>query len=409
MLTGGGARGAYQVGVLRWIARQYPDLQIPIVTGVSAGAVNAGHLAAHHGNFSQAMQELSHLWSELTVEKVFRVDAASIGWNVLRWGARLVSGGLVRPPQLRAFLDTSPLAKHLEEVYACVNGELTGVDYNLRRGSLRAVAISTTSYNTGQSVVWVQGRDVEDWARPKRLSRQTRLRINHIMASTALPMFFPAVRIGHQWYGDGGIRQTAPLSPALHLGARRVLAISTRYGTSRKESRKVKVTGYPPPAQVLGLLMNAVFLDLVDQDELRLHRLNRLLRKLPPEEREGLNPIQLLVMRPSEDLGRLAGDYEPQLPAAFRFMTRGLGTQETRSPDVLSMLMFQPDYLKRLMDLGEHDAAARGDELHAFLRLSAESAPLDGDAVAASNLAGEEDPEDAPERESAAARGTGRR
>ncbi len=379
-LTGGGARGAYQVGVLSWIARHYPELRIPIVTGVSAGAVNAAHLAAHHGTFPQAMEELVGLWSELVVDDVFRVDPLSIGGNALRWGVRLMTGGLVKPPPVHAFLDTQPLHDFLEEVYAAVNGRLTGIDSNLRRGVLKAVAISTTSYSTGQSVVWVQGRDIEHWTRPKRRSVHAELCVDHVMASTALPMFFPAVRIDGYWYGDGGIRQAAPLSPALHLGARRLIAISTRYGSSQAEADRPKLTGYPPPAQVLGLLMNAIFLDLIDQDELRLQRLNRLLLKLPPEEREGLHPIRLLVIRPSMDLGRLAGDYEPRLPRAFRFMTRGLGTRETSSSDLLSMLMFQPDYLRRLIALGEHDAEARAEELQALFTAVGEPS-LTGDTA----------------------------
>ncbi len=399
-LTGGGARGAYQVGVLSWIARHYPELRVPVITGVSAGAVNAGHLASHHGTFAESARELAELWAELTVERVFKIGAPRLGWSVLRWGLRLMSGGHIGAPQVRSFLDTSPLRAHLNEVYAALDGELTGVEANLRSGRLRAVAITTTSYSTGQSVVFVQGEGIEGWRRPNRRSVQTRLRVDHILASTSLPLFFPAVKIGQQWYGDGGIRQTAPLSPALHLGARRLLAISTRYGRSQQEGDRPNVMGYPPPAQVAGLLMNAIFLDLIDQDELRLQRLNKVLRRLPPDEREGLHTIRLLVMRPSRDLGRLAGDYEPQLPAAFRFMTRGLGTRETRSPDLLSMLMFQPDYLRCLLELGEHDAEARADELHEFLTEPGTEGPLE----AAERIGAAERPEEAPERESRAAR-----
>ena len=195
----------------------------------------------------------------------------------------------------------------------------------------------------------------------------TDLSVDHVMASAALPIFFPAIRIGNQWYGDGGIRLAAPLSPALHLGADRVLAISTRYDRTQAESDTPSIIGYPPPAQVLGLLMNAVFLDLVDQDVVRLQRLNDLLEPLPPEKRGGLRPIGILVIRPSRDLGKLAAEFEPQLPRAFRFMTRGLGTRETRSPDILSMLMFQHDYLTHLMEIGEADADARADDIEAFL------------------------------------------
>jgi NTE family protein len=367
VMTGGGARGAYQVGLLRFLARRFPELRIPILTGVSAGAVNAVHLAAHHGTLPQAVQELTRLWMELTPERVFRADASSLAWNVLRSGAQLVSGGARRVPRMRGMVDTSPLRRLLEDALVPVHGELTGIDRNLHRGTLRSVAVSTTSYTTGQSVVWVQGRDIETWQRPQRRSVHTRLTVEHVMASTALPLLFPAVRIGGEWYGDGGMRLTAPLSPALHLGASRILAVSTRYQGSQAEGDRPEVRGYPPPAQVLGLLFNAVFLDLVDQDALRMERMNRILRRLPEDQRDGMRAVELLVLRPSRDLGRLARGYEPRLPGAFRFLTRGLGTRRSRNADLLSMVMFQPDYLRSLIELGEADAEARAPEIEAFL------------------------------------------
>ncbi|HUE77976.1 MAG TPA: patatin-like phospholipase family protein [Longimicrobiales bacterium] len=378
VLTGGGARGAYQVGMLRCLARRFPDVRVPIITGVSAGAVNAAHLASHHGTFAQAVEELVGLWSELTPERVFRSDPGSLSWSVARWGLRLLSGGRVPTPTVQGLVDTSPLREYLEEAMAAIEGEITGIDYNLHRGVLKAVAISTTSYTTGQSVIWVQGRDIELWERPNRKSIQTKIGVDHVMASSALPLIFPAVPIGDQWYGDGGIRLAAPLSPALHLGARRILAVSTRFDRSREEADQFDVSGYPPPAQVLGVLMNSIFLDLLDQDVHRLERLNRLLERLPVRERSGLQPVRLVVMRPSKDLSKLASEYEPRLPRAFRFMTRGLGTRETGSPDILAMLMFQPDYLRALIDLGERDAEQRLDEIVDLLELE-DSAPRTAD------------------------------
>lgn len=369
VLTGGGARGAYQVGLLRSLARHFPELRVPIITGVSAGAVNAAHLASHHGTFPQAVEELTGLWSELTPETVFRADPGSLSWNVTRWGLRLISGGTLPAPSVRGLVDTTPLREHLEESMAAIDGELTGIDYNLRRGVLKAIAISTTSYSTGQNVVWVQGREIELWERPNRKSIQTKIGIDHVMASGALPLMFPAVRIGDQWFGDGGIRLAAPLSPALHLGARRILAVSTRFARSRAEADQPEVAGYPPPAQVMGVLMNSIFLDLLDQDVTRLERLNDLLERLPPEERNGMEPVRMVVMRPSRDLSKLAAEFEPRLPRAFRFMTRGLGTRETGSPDLLAMMMFQPDYLRALIALGEEDAEARLDEVVELLDL----------------------------------------
>jgi NTE family protein len=184
------------------------------------------------------------------------------------------------------------------------------------------------------------------------------------MASSALPLLFPAQQLADGWYGDGGVRFLTPLAPAIHLGADRVLAISTRYARTLEEASLPAVTGYPPPAQILGAMLNAVFLDSIDQDALRLERINRL---LDGQGREDLKPIRLLILRPSRDLGRLAAEYEARLPKAFRFITRGLGTRKTSSPDFLSLLMFQSDYLRHLMDCGESDADGRLDEIRELI------------------------------------------
>jgi NTE family protein len=365
VLTGGGARGAYQVGVLKWIARNYPEIHVPILTGVSAGAVNIAKLAAAPGTFPQAVDELEQLWRNLTIEQVFRSDTWTLMRNAASWGMRLMSGGH-RAPRVRGFLDTRPLRALLVDVLAPLNGELTGVDYNLARKKLSAVAIITTSYTTGQTVTFVKGENIRSWERPQRRTEVGPITIDIVMASAALPIFFPAVRIGREWYGDGGIRLAAPLSPALHLGAHRLLAISTRYERTREESERAQISGYPPPAQVLGVLLNAVFLDLVDQDAVRLERLNELLERLPPAERDGMRIVRFLKVRPSMDLGQLAVQFEPRLPRTFRFMTRGLGTQEQSSPDMLAMLLFQPEYLGTLIDMGERDAEMMAGTLEAF-------------------------------------------
>jgi NTE family protein len=366
VLTGGGARAAYQVGVLRWIARQYPHLRFPVLTGVSAGAVNVAALGSHDGPIGSAVDRLGQLWSRLTTDHVFKTDFGSLAWTALRWGVQLMSGG-GRTPEVRAFLNTTPLRAFLHSVLETHDGKLTGISRNIEAGRLRAVAMTATSYSTGQAKVFVQGADIKPWQRPQRRAVRTEMTVEHVMASAALPIFFPAIRIGNEWHGDGGIRLTAPLSPALHLGADRILAISTRYDRSQAEADKLQIVGYPPPAQVLGAVLNAVFLDLIDQDELRLNRLNQLLLALPPERRIGLKPIDLLVIRPSTDLGKLAARFEPQLPRTFRFMTRGLGTRRQKSPDMLSMLMFQPDYLEHLMGIGERDAESKAEEIGGFV------------------------------------------
>lgn len=368
VLTGGGARAAYQVGLLAYLTKRFPGLRIPILTGVSAGALNTAYLAVRQGTLGEAVRDLATLWGGLTPERIFRADARALAWNAARWATRLASGGLIHGPRVRGMLDTSPLHGLLESVLAVKDGgALAGIEANLQRGAVKAVSISTTNYSTGQSVVWVQGWQCEMWTRPQRKAVQGVLTVDHVMASAALPLVFPAVRIGDAWYGDGGVRLTAPLSPAIHLGAGRILAISTRYAPTPEEADRASVVGYPPPAQVAGILLNAIFLDLIDEDALRLRRLNQLLEKVPGQSYGGLRRIELLVLRPSRDLGRLALEYEQRLPTAFRFMTRGLGTHETLSPDLLSLLLFQSDYLKRLMEIGEADAEAHGAEIAALV------------------------------------------
>jgi NTE family protein len=367
VMSGGGARAAYQVGFLRCVARRFPDLRFPYVTGVSAGAINAALLASHHGSFFQAVQELSELWGNLTVQDVYRTDTRSLVMNAVKWMRQLGSGGIGSSKLVRGLVDTDPLRQYLSEVLHCVNGELTGVQYNLDSGRLKALAISTTSYSTGRSVTFIQGRDVQLWERPGRRPRMATISVEHVMASAALPLFFPAVEVDNAWYGDGGIRLIAPLSPVVHLGARRIIAVSTRYQPSRAEEDEQSVYGYPPPVQVLGVLLNSIFLDLLDHDAVRLERLNRLIEGMPPEKRGDLSQVRLLTLRPSADLGKMAGKFEAELPRAFRFLTRGLGTKETRSPDFLSLILFEQDYLQALIEMGERDAEARAAEIEAFL------------------------------------------
>jgi NTE family protein len=255
----------------------------------------------------------------------------------------------------------------LEGILGARDGAIPGIEANLQRGELKAAAITTSSYTTGQSITWVQGCGIPQWERAHRKSVNVALGVRHVMASAALPIFFPAIEIDGQWCGDGGIRLTAPLSPAVHLGAGRILAISTRYQRTRAEADLPSVSGYPPPAQIVGTLFNAVFLDLFDADALTMERVNNAMEMLPLEKRQDYRTIRLIVLRPSRDLGKLANEYEARLPGAFRFLTRGLGTRETRSNDLLSLLMFQPDYLSRLIELGEADAEARREEIKDFL------------------------------------------
>jgi len=368
VLGGGGARGAYQAGLLRYIAQHYPHLRIPILVGVSAGAVNTIFLASQPGTFDDATERLVRLWLSLTPETVYRVDARTLLSNVVRSGYGLMSGDAGDRERVRGMVDTGPLRTFLENALERdEDGAVPGIARNLERGTLNAVALTATSYTTGQSVTWVEGRRPTLWERPQRRSEQARLGVDHVMASAALPLFFPAERVGNEWFGDGGIRLTAPLSPALHLGASRILTISTRSHGKRFTPAPQEHAIYPPPAQVLGTPYNAVFLDVIDQDVVRLDMINKLVQRIPPERREGMRVIDILVLRPSIDLGSLAREYEPRLPSVFRFLTRGLGTRKSSSPDILSLVMFQEDYLRRVIALGEEDAARNHERIATFI------------------------------------------
>ena len=371
ILTGGGARAAYQVGVLRFLAHEFPDMVPGILTGVSAGGINAAYLAAHQEPFPSKVENLAQAWGGLRIDDVFKVDLRDLASRTVRWGGRLLSGGKYPMPPARSMVDTTPLRHLVAHLLEAEGDEIPGIAKSLRAGSLRAIALTASNYTTGQSVTWMQTREncsIQTWERPQRKSASCVLRVDHVLASSALPFFFPAIHVDGAWYGDGGIRLTTPLAPAVHLGARRIIAVSTRYARTREEADRPAISDYPPPAQVAGVLYNAIFLDQLDSDALEMLRINRLLARLPEPARDGLRPIDLLMLRPSVDLGQLANAYEAALPRPMRFMTRGLGTGETRSNDLLSLMMFQTDYVRRLIELGEADAAARVDDIRWFLR-----------------------------------------
>ena len=369
VLSGGGARAAYQVGVLRYLAREFPNVIPDILTGVSAGGINAAFLAARQEPYPEKIEQLSEMWRDLHISQVFRVDLRDLAWRSVRWSGRLASGGQSPLPPAKSLVDTTPLREVLERELQAGAGPIPGIQTSLIDGWLGAFALTGSSYTTGQSITWVQTRDdvvMPSWERPLRKSHCCPIRVDHVMASAALPFFFPAIEVDGAWYGDGGIRLTAPLSPAIHLGAKKIVAVTTRYARTREEADRPQIVDYPPPAQVAGVLFNAIFLDQLDGDAMQLRQINDLIAQLPDEKKMGLRPIDLLVVRPSQDLGRLANAYEAELPKGFRFLTRGLGTRETRSNDMLSLVMFQPDYVKHLLDLGEADAAKRRDDFEKF-------------------------------------------
>jgi NTE family protein len=377
VLPGGGARAAYQVGFLRHVARAFPDVRFDVIVGVSAGAINAAFLASHRGPFTEAVEELADVWRGLTTRDVFRVDTRSLVRSLAGWSARLATGGTWASPTTRGLVDTSPLVELLtRRLGARPDGTLPGVDGNLIDGRLRALALTASSYGTARTVTWVQGADLAGWSRPGRRGTPTALTVAHVTASSALPLLFPAVRLTDGWYGDGGIRLAAPLSPAIRLGADRILAVTTSRPDSVRHESDADAARYPPPAQVAGVLLNSVFLDLVDQDAGRIEQTNRLLTHVPRSERRGLRHVDVLVQRPAASLGSLASRHEFELPWLVRWLTRGWGTREVASNDALSLLLFEHGYIELLMGIGESDAVARHAELERFFRTRQVGAPI---------------------------------
>ena len=356
VLGGGGAHAAYQVGFLRCLARYYPNLEIPILTGVSAGAINAVFLANHSGPFRTAVEDLARMWHGLTIDQVFRTDSWSLLKNLLHWHIGLISGGLVETPTGRGLVDPAPLRTLLKHAFDTRGTNIEGITDNLQRGRLKAVAVTATDYCRDRAVTWVQGEKIATWERSHRHSIATNLNLDHIMASAALPLFFPAVQVDGNWYGDGGMRQTSPLAPALHLGADRILAVSTRYERPPEKSEPPARLDHPPPAQVIGTLLGSIFLDLLVQDARVLERINRLVRETPDRMKGSAREVELFLLQPSCNIGQLSSKFRYNLPRMFNHLVRGLGTHRVDSPDWLSIVMFEAPYLERMIAIGEADA-----------------------------------------------------
>jgi NTE family protein len=375
-LTGGGARGAYQAGVLQRLGEALGDLEFGVITGVSAGAINGAFIANHRGSFGQAARELSGLWNKLSTEEVLRGTPLELARNVTRWGVQLLSGGLETLPRVRGLLDTEPLRTLLTRVLCDAEGELSGVRHNLAAGRLGAFAVTTTSYATGQAITFAQhppGHPQVSWERPYRSGQSAVIGVDHVMASAAIPLLFPAVKIGTSWHGDGSVRQAAPLSPALRLGARRLLVISTVREPSEHPRESATDDPYPSLARIVGVTLNSLLYGHTEYDAEQLRRITGLVRASPEGRSSGFEPVELFVMRPSADLGHVAAEYEHKLPRALRYLTRGLGTRDANSTDLLSTLLFDAAYTERLVECGRRDA---DEQIEALVRFVAGEGPV---------------------------------
>ncbi len=365
VLAGGGARAAYQAGVVCYLRELAPEIPYPIITGVSAGAINAAFLAGHPGR--DGAEALVDCWRNINQDKVYQAES-SIGVirRILPWMP--FGDATIRVQEGEALLNTTPLRHYLSDrLPASVDGTLSQIRKNLDEGELTSVCITATSFTTGQSVSWVQGRDIQTWQRPNRIAHHDRITLDHVMASSALPLLFPAVKLGDAWYGDGGIRLIAPLSPALHLGATDIICISPKYIRTQAEAAEPAITGYPPAAQVMGIMLNATFLDAFDHDVRMAERVTRLVHHVPADERDGIRPVNILLIQPSRDIAKLAQGLEVKTHGILRMLTRGLGSGDTLSPDWLSVMLFDPEFIGRVLELGYEDGRRQTAAIKKFL------------------------------------------
>jgi NTE family protein len=370
VLTGGGARAAYQVGVVRALAEIVPGDATPfdVIAGISAGAINGVVLATGAEDFTRAAERLRATWASLTPDRIYRTGALRLAGIGSRWLRDLSTGGLVGKSGINYLLDPAPLRELVETEIP-----LGRMRRHLRSGRLRGIAVSATNYHTGSGVTFFEGAaDIQPWSRSTRIGVRARIGVTHVMASAAIPVFFPPVALEGSFFGDGCVRMHYPMSPAIHLGADRILAVSQRHlrtpGDTVADEARSKTSSLPM-SEIAGVLLNAVFLDSLDSDVERLERINRTLALVPPEHHGGeldLRPIPALVIRPSVDLGKLAADEYQRFPAMLRYLLKGIGATGQAGEDLLSYLAFEPVYIRRVMDLGYADTVARRDEIAAF-------------------------------------------
>jgi len=366
LLPGGGARAAYQVGALRAVAKILRRDHVPfrVICGTSAGAINAATLAVHADSFRRGVARLLRWWRALEVPMVYRADLANVSMHGMRWLASVLVGA-GGPKGAASMLDNAPLRSLLERYL-----DLGQVAAQVRNDKLRALAINATSYTTGHAVTFFQGSTgVAPWRRTRRRGEPAEIKIDHLLASSAIPFVFPATRLGDDFFADGSVRQIAPLSPALHLGARRIFVIAVGQFTGQQPKDHVPPS-YPSFAQMAGHALASIFLDNLGADLERLQRLNHVLN-LVPEERQARHPeiahIDALVLSPSRDLGAMALPYAKSLPIGVRYLLHGLGSTEGTGASLLSYLLFDSHYIRLLLELGFSDTMARRDEIDAFL------------------------------------------
>ncbi len=371
ILTGGGARAAYQVGVLKGIAEMLPRRArnpFPIICGTSAGALNAATLAVNARQFGKGVQYLDNIWRNFHPSDIYRTDALGVLANSLRLIGGLIMNSLgIRHLSRVSLLDNAPLAKLLDEILPC---EL--IQESIDADALHALSITASGYGSGQSVTFFQGVEgIQPWVRAHRIGIPAMIETSHLLASSAIPFFFPAVHIHREYFGDGSMRQIAPISPALHLGASRVLVISTiAHGETHNRG---PIGSYPTLAQIAGHTLDSIFLDSLEVDIERIHRINQTLGYIPEDTRKQVNlrHVDVLVIAPSQPIEKIAERYIHNLPWTIRALMGVIGVaRRGGGASLLSYLLSEKDFCRALIDMGYHDALARKDEILPFLNPS---------------------------------------
>ena len=402
VLTGGGARAAYQAGVLRGIERIRTECgashgptgnPFAVMTGTSAGAINAAALASYADEYSTAVERLHRIWHGFQAHHVYRADAFGVVRSGARWLTLFTVGWALarwRRAKPKSLLDNTPLAELLAELLP-----LERIPSLVQRGVLRAFAVTASSYTAGTHVTFYDATESQKpWVRSQRVAVPGRITLSHLLASSAIPFVFPAQALGFDgqdhWFGDGSMRQTAPLSPAIHLGADRLLVI----GAGRLHEppgEKRAAGGYPTLAQIGGHALSNIFLDALAVDIERAQRINATLSLLPAELRAHsmLRPLEMLVISPSQRLDDIAVRHIAALPSPVRTMLRAVGVSQSAGAAkgagagggaLASYLLFESDFTRELIALGEADAMARADEVRAFFHWPVASTALPGAA-----------------------------
>ena len=369
VLTGGGARAAYQVGVLLAVSRLSTNRRknpFPILCGTSAGAINAAGIACLADNFGKGVSVLASFWRNMHAGDIYRADPVGIGVSGAHWMTMLTLGWLIRS-RPRSLLDNSPLRELLSR-----HLDFRGIERSIANGALHALSISASGYESGDNINFFQGHaDAQPWHRVQRIGIRSAIGVDHLLASSAIPFIFPAAKIHREFFGDGSMRQLAPISPAIHLGAERVLIVGA--GRKNEHQERRRVDSHPSLAQIAGHALSSIFLDSLAVDIERMQRINRTLAAIPLSVRENndipLRPIKALIISPSERLERIAAEHAGALPWAMRMMLGGIGGMNRRNGTLTSYLLFEKPYTRALIDLGYADTMARSDEVGEFLDL----------------------------------------